>query len=65
MATTISCGRCGKTAARVTDRFCTACGMPLGWMATPMRRVAAGAIAIGVVALVATVILVGAALGGR
>ena len=65
MATRLSCGRCGKLAARATDRFCTACGMPLGWMVAPMRRLAAGAIALGVAALVLTVVLVGAALGGR
>jgi ribosomal protein L37E len=65
MATTNSCARCGKAAARVADRFCTACGTPLGWTAAPMRRLATGAIAIGVAALIATVVLVSAALGGR
>jgi ribosomal protein L37E len=64
MATRVSCWRCGKTAARSADRFCTACGLLLDRTPARRRRLAAGAV-VGVAALVLTLVLMRAALGGH
>jgi hypothetical protein len=66
---TISCGRCGKPAAKTSYRFCTACGMLLDRASIGGRRQVARAVvalATLALALLALALALGpAALGGR